>query len=263
MEQKAEIGIFGGSGFYSFLDNVQEIEVETPYGKPSDKIALAEMAGRKIAFLPRHGHEHDYPPHMINYRANIWAFKNLGVTRVIGPAAAGSLQKNVKPGDFVVCDQFVDRTTGRKDTFYDKKPVTHISAAEPYCSNLRKVAIDAGKKCGIKVHEKGTVVVIQGPRFSTKAESRWFTQNNWEVINMTQYPEVVLSRELEMCYANISLITDHDAGVEGINPVTADEVVKTFNANNEKLKKLLLKLIPSVPKERNCQCKEALKHARI
>ncbi|MFA6048755.1 MAG: S-methyl-5'-thioadenosine phosphorylase [Candidatus Micrarchaeia archaeon] len=264
----ADIGVFGGSGFYSFAESegkVREVEVDTPYGKPSDKIAIAEIGGRKVAFLPRHGRHHDYPPHMINFRANLWAFKELGVTRVIGPAAAGSLDADIKPGEFVVCDQFVDRTWGRKDTFYDSKPVTHVSSAEPYCPQLRKLAVDAAKKCGIPVHNHGTVVVIQGPRFSTKAESRWFSRNGWQVINMTQYPEAVLARELEMCYVNVSLITDYDAGLEGhVAPVTAEEVVKTFNANNDKLKKMLLELIPKIPEKRGeCGCGTALKFARM
>ncbi len=266
-KESAEIGVFGGSGFYSFVDpaSVREVEVKTPFGAPSDKIAIAEIGGRKVAFLPRHGKHHHLPPHMINFRANLWAFKELGVTRVIGPAAAGSLQEDIKPGEFVVCDQFVDRTTGRKDTFYEEKPVTHVSTAEPYCPQLRKLAVNAAKKCGINVHNHGTVVVIQGPRFSTKAESRWFSRNGWQVINMTQYPEAALARELEMCYVNISLITDYDAGLAGhIAPVTAEEVVKTFNANNIKLKELLFELVPEIPEKREeCECASALKFARF
>lgn len=258
MNREAEIGIFGGSGFYKLLDDVTEIKVETPYGSPSDKIALATVAGRRVAFLPRHGKDHSIPPHMINYRANAWAMKSLGVTRVIGPCAAGSLQPHVKPGDFVVTDQFVDRTTGRKDTFYDGPITTHISVADPYCPEMRRIAIEQAKKLGINVHEKGTVVVIQGPRFSTRSESRWFSSQGWEVINMTQYPEVVLARELDMCYINIALITDYDAGLEGhpdIAPVTHEEVLKVFQANNEKLRQLLFSIIEALPAERtNCQC---------
>jgi 5'-methylthioadenosine phosphorylase len=170
---EAEIGVFGGSGFYSLMDDVKEIDVSTPYGKPSDKVAVGEIAGRKVAFIPRHGKTHEYPPHKIPYKANLWAMKQLGVTRIIAPAAVGSLQASVKPGDFVVCDQFVDRTNCRADTFYDSKPVTHISCADPYCPELGKIAVQAAKKLGVTVHEKGTVVVIQGPRFSTRAESNW------------------------------------------------------------------------------------------
>ncbi len=257
MEQ-AEIGIFGGSGFYSLLDNVKEVAVHTPYGAPSDKLALAEIAGRKVVFLPRHGKNHQLPPHMINYRANLWAMRELGVTRIIGPCAAGSLQANVKPGDFVVVDQFVNRTWGRKDTFFDGPITTHMGAAEPYCSELRRLSIACAKEMGITVHEQGTVVVIQGPRFSTKAESREYSRNGWEVINMTQYPEGWLARELGICYVNIALITDYDVGLEGhpeIEPVTHEAVLKVFNDNNERLRNLLFMLIERLPEQKHCECK--------
>jgi 5'-methylthioadenosine phosphorylase len=265
MEQKAEIGIFGGSGFYTLAQDLEEIKVETPFGSPSDKVALGEINGRKVAFLPRHGKDHRFPPHMINFRANLWAMKELGVTRIIAPSAAGSLQTHIKPGEFVVCDQFVDRTSGRKDTFYDGPFATHVSPAECYCPELRKVALQAGQVVGINSHEKGTVVVIQGPRFSTKAESKWFTSMGWEVINMTQYPEAMLARELGICYVNISLITDYDAGLIGdhIEPVSADEVVKTFNRNINNLKKMLSQMIKMIPAEHHCNCAEALKNARL
>ena len=204
---QAQVGIFGGSGFYSFLENVREIKVETPYGAPSDKVTLGEVGGKTVAFLPRHGRDHSLPPHVINYRANVWAMKSLGVTDIIGPNACGSLQGHVKPGHFVICDQFVDRTSGRKDTFYDGPITTHVSAADPYCPILREHAVTVCQQQGVVVHPAGTVVVIQGPRFSTKAESHWFTSMGWEVINMTQYPECYLARELEMSYVNISVIT--------------------------------------------------------
>lgn len=265
MEQRAEIGVFGGSGFYSFLDDVEEVWVETPYGAPSDKIALATVEGRKVAFLPRHGKDHRLPPHMINYRANLWAMKALGCSRIISPCAAGSLQARVKPGDFVVSDQFVNRTWGRADTFFDGPITTHLSMAEPYCPQMRQVAIESAKRLGITVHETGTIVVIQGPRFSTKAESREFSSHGWEVINMTQYPEVVLARELEMCLVNIALITDYDAGLEddpSVEPVSHEMVMKVFRENNDKLKKLLFEVIKSLPAERKCGCGQALKNAR-
>ncbi|HHY70870.1 MAG TPA: S-methyl-5'-thioadenosine phosphorylase [Thermoanaerobacterales bacterium] len=266
MDIKADIGIFGGSGFYSFLNDVREVAVETPYGPPSDKIALAEMDDKTVAFLPRHGKDHRLPPHMINYRANIYAMKKLGVTRILGPCAAGSLQPHVKPGDFVICDQFVNRTWGRKDTFYDGPITTHIGGAAPYCSELREIAIESAQAKGLPVHKKGTIVVIQGPRFSTKAESREFAGYGWEVINMTQYPEVVLAREMEICYANISLITDYDAGLEDnpdIEPVSHEAVLKVFNENIEHLKGLLFDIISKIPKERkSCRCSKELKSAR-
>ncbi len=258
----AEIGIFGGSGFYSLLENVQEVAVETPYGAPSDRVALAEIAGKRVAFLPRHGKQHQYPPHLINYRANLWAMRSLGVKQIIGPCAAGSLQANVKPGEFVVINQFVNRTWGREDTFFEGPITKHLPAAEPYCAQMRKVAIISAKQLGITVHETGTVVVIQGPRFSTKSESREFSKNGWEVINMTQYPEGWLARELGICYVNIALITDYDVGLEDnpeIRPVTHEEVLKVFETNNDKLRNLLFKMIENLVDESGCSCKEHLK----
>jgi 5'-methylthioadenosine phosphorylase len=260
----ARVGIFGGSGFYSLLSEVEEIGVDTPYGKPSASIAIGDIEGESVAFLPRHGSKHQFPPHMINFRANVWALKELGVERIIGPCAAGSLNRDVKPGDFVVCDQLVDRTAGRKDTFYDGPVTTHVSFADPYCPELRDLAIRTSKDEGITVHERGTVVTIQGPRFSTRAESRWFQDNGWEVINMTQYPEAYLARELEMCYVNVSLITDYDVGVEGEeDAVSHEQVLEVFNANNDRLRSLLFSLVPRIPVERSCPCSRALQGARL
>ncbi len=265
-ELKADIGVFGGSGFYSFLEDVEDYAIETPYGAPSDRVMIGEVGGRRVAFIPRHGSKHQHPPHAINYRANLQAMKQLGVGRIIGPCASGSLQVNVKPGDFVLCDQFVDRTKGRLDTFFDGPVSTHVSAAEPYCSQMRDVTADIGREQGLNIHETGTVVVVQGPRFSTKAESLWFSRQGWQVINMTQYPEAYLARELEICYMNISLITDWDVGLEDhpdIKPVTMEEVVKTFDENNTKLRELLFKLIPALPDEKSCGCGSALEGARF
>ena len=265
-EPTAEIGVFGGSGFYSLLDECEEHEIETPYGAPAGPVTIGKVANRKVAFLPRHGPAHDLPPHMINYRANLWAMKELGVKRILGPCATGSLQPDVQMGDFVICDQFVDRTAGRIGTFYDGPITTHISCAEPYCPQLRKIAVEAGKGLTLPVHDGGTVVVIQGPRFSTKSESKWFSAQGWEVINMTQYPEVVLARELEMCYVNISLITDYDAGVEGDpekKAVTHEDVIKAFQENNEKLKKMILRITENIPDTFECDCQDALKGARF
>jgi 5'-methylthioadenosine phosphorylase len=260
MNLKADIGVFGGSGFYSFLKNVEELEINTPYGSPSDSIALADYEGKRIAFLPRHGKNHQYPPHMIPYRANLYAMKKLGVKKIIAPTSSGSLQPNIKPGDFVVCDQFVDRTSGRKDTFFDGPETKHPSSAYPYCPVLRNLAIDTIKNLGITVHERGTVVVIQGPRFSTVAESRWFSKMGWDVINMTQYPECYLAKELGICYVNIALITDYDVGLEGhddIKPVTHEEVLKVFNSNVENVKKVLFEMVKSINLEyQDCKCCE-------
>lgn len=259
----ADIGVFGGSGFYAFLDDVETIEIETPFGPPSAPPVVGDVGGRRVAFIPRHGRRHEFPPHRIPYRANAWAMKELGVTRVIGPNACGSLQPHVKPGDFVICDQLVDRTRQRPHTFYDGPETTHVSFADPYCPTVRAAAIDRGRALGIPLHERGTVVVIEGPRFSTRAESAWFAAAGWEVINMTQYPEALLARELELCYANVSLITDYDVGVEGIPPVTHEEVVRVFEENNAKLRDLLFALIPALPRERTCGCATALKGARF
>ncbi|MFH1416045.1 MAG: S-methyl-5'-thioadenosine phosphorylase [Elusimicrobiota bacterium] len=258
---RAEIGVFGGSGFYSLLDDPREVEIDTPYGPPSASAMIGEIGGRAVAFIPRHGKDHSIPPHMIDYRANVWAMKSLGVGRIVGPCAAGSLQAHVDRGDFVISDQFVDRTSGRKDTFYDGPTTTHVSAADPYCPTMRQVAIEGCRSLGIPVHETGTIVVIQGPRFSTRAESRWFASQGWEVINMTQYPEGYLALEQEICYCNIALITDHDAGAEGVAPVTNEDVIRTFNENNEKLRDLLYEMIPALPETRDCACARALEGA--
>jgi len=262
---QADIGIFGGSGFYKFFEEGRQEQVETPYGPPSDRVFVGTLHGKKVAFLPRHGAHHAIPPHKINYRANLWAMKALGVKRIISPCAAGSLQKHVAPGHFVICDQFVDRTTNRADTFYEGPIVTHVSAADPYCPEMRKLAIQACSEEGIVAHEQGTVVVIQGPRFSTKAESKWFGSQGWEVINMSQYPEAHLAKELEMCVVNVSLITDYDSGLHGnVEPVSHSEVMKVFSQNLGKLQKMLVRLIELMPPQRdNCQCASALEHARI
>jgi 5'-methylthioadenosine phosphorylase len=263
--ERAEIGVYGGSGFYSLIENPREVWVETPYGLPSDKIALGEIAGKKVAFLPRHGKDHRFPPQSINYRANAWAMKALGVSRIIGPTACGSLQPHVKPGSMVVADQIVDRTSGRKDTIYDGPITTHVSFADPYCPQLRPIAVKALQGLGIDTHDKGTIVVIQGPRFSTRAESKWFSSLGWEVINMTNYPESYLARELEMCYVNISLITDYDVGLEGqsgITPVSHAEVMKVFASNNERVKNAIFEIIAAMPAERTCSCGDALSGAR-
>jgi len=261
---KAQIGILGGSGFYDLLENAQEVNIKTPYGDPSDSITVGEYKGKKIAFLPRHGRKHKFPPHKIPYQANLYAFKELGVKQVIGPCACGSLQPHVKPGDFVICDQFIDRTRNRPDTFYDGPEVAHISIADPYCEDLRQLAVKTAQELNIDTHDKGTVVIIQGPRFSTKAESRWFSNAGFEVINMTQYPECILARELDMCYLNISLITDYDVGLEGqgdIKPVTIEEVLKIFKDNNEKVKKLILAILEKIDTEKKCQCNSTMEKA--
>lgn len=264
---KAEIGIIGGSGFYEFLKDGKWITVKTPYGKPSDQMFIGNYKGRKIAFLPRHARGHKIPPHKINYCANIWAFKKLGVKIIIAPTAVGSLQPNIKIGDFVICNEFIDRTYNRENTFFHGPKVIHISSAKCYCDQLRKIAFNICKKNKLRVHDNATAVIIQGPRFSSTAESKWFTKMGWEVVNMTQYPEVVLAREAEICYLNISIVTDYDVGLvgkKGIQPVSIGEVIPVFNKNIEKLKKIILDIIIKLPKNYRCkQCHEALKDAQI
>ena len=266
MKPKAEIGVFGGSGFYSFSKGARGIPVKTPYGVPSARITVSDVEGKKVAFLPRHGVHHEFPPHVVPYRANVYAFKKLGVERIIGPNAVGSLRAEVGPGDLVFCDQFVNFTSGRKDTFYDGPETTHVSTANPYCPQMREIAIEAAETLGLRFHRSGTVVVIQGPRFSTKAESRFFARQGWDVINMTQYPEAVLAREQELCYLNISLVTDYDAGLEGdptVKPVSHGEVIKVFNRNLENLRKLIEQIVKKMPTGRTCDCGRALEHARL
>ena len=262
-ELRADIGVFGGSGFYSLIEHEHEAWIETPYGAPSDRVALGDIAGRRVAFLPRHGKDHRFPPQSINYRANLHAMKQLGVKWIVGPTAAGSLAKSVAPGSMVVCDQLVDRTSGRKDTFYDGPLTTHVSFADPYCPTLRPIAIDVLKSQGIETHDRGTVVVIQGPRFSTRSESKWFQSQGWEVINMTQYPEAYLARELEICYVNIALITDFDVGLDGVPPVSHHEVIQVFNRNNERVKSAIGKIVERIPLEADCSCRHALEGARL
>jgi 5'-methylthioadenosine phosphorylase len=260
----AEIGVFGGSGFYSFLEETETVEIDTPYGRPSAPATLAEIGGRRVAFIPRHGLRHELPPAQIPYRANLWAMKELGVRRIIGPNASGALKAELELGEFVVCDQFVDRTWGRADTFYEGPETTHVSAADPYCPELRRVLVETARGLGIPVRDGGTVVVIQGPRFSTRAESKWFQDMGWDMINMTAYPEGYLARELELCYANISMVTDHDVGVAGAPPVSNEEVVRVFTENNERLLALLVAAIPKidVPPDEHV-CTTALRGAKM
>lgn len=261
VEERAEIGIIGGTGVYDpgIFEDVKEIKVYTPFGKTSDLVSLGHYKGRAIAFIPRHGRNHQIPPHMINFRANIWAMKELGVKRIISPSAVGSLREDYKPGDLVLVDQFIDRTKGRRDTFYEGGRVCHISSADPFCPELRRIFFDSAKKMGIPCHEKGTYVCIQGPRFSTRAESKLFRSWEADVIGMTVYPECVLARESEMCYVSLCMITDYDVWAE--KAVSAEEVVKTMEKNVENVKELMMKTMLLIPRERGCVCGCALKEA--
>ena len=257
VERSAKIAVIGGSGLYSLGPPVEEVWPHTPYGRPSDSIRLTAVGEQVVAFLPRHGRDHTVPPHEINYRANLSALSSLGVERVIGPCAVGSLRADLEPGSVVVCDQFFDRTRSRRDTFFDGPEVKHLSVAEPYCAEMRPLAAEAASQAGFGVTPAGTVVVIQGPRFSTKAESQWFGRMGGDVIGMTQYPEVVLARELGMCYVTLAVVTDYDAGLAGrpdVAPVTHEEVIAAFGRSREKLVDALQRLIAAVPEERNCSC---------
>ena len=259
-QTEIKIGLISGTGFYDFFDKkAKEIEVRTEFGQPSDKITIGNLFGKKVAFLPRHGRNHQFPPHKIPYLANVAALKKIGVESIIAPSAVGSLKAKIKPGDFVITDQFIDRTKKRKDTFFDGPSVVHISMAYPYCSELRKIAIAQGKKLKFNIHSKGTVVVIEGPRFSTLAESLWFSKMGGDLVNMTQYPEVVLSAELGICYLNISLVTDYDVGIYArskIEPVSVTEVLRNFKKNTKKLKDLISAIIKKIPEKKGCDCQK-------
>jgi 5'-methylthioadenosine phosphorylase len=258
----ADVGVFGGSGFYSFLDTADEITVDTPFGAPSDPITVGTVGATRVAFIPRHGRDHRHMPSLVPVRANLWAFRALGVRAVIGPCAAGSLKPTVHPGDFVVLDQLVDRTWARPDTFYDAGERHHVSFADPYCPVAAAAAVDAARRTGVPVHAGGTVVVVQGPRFSTRAESAWYRAQGWDVINMTQYPEAYLARELGMHYAGIALVTDYDTGVAhdpNVPAVTQDHVFAFFEENLHRMRALLLDLVAHLPTEWNgCECAAAL-----
>ena len=262
MEQRAEIGVIGGSGFYEFLSAASEVVVDTPYGPPSDPIAVGDAAGRRVAFVPRHGRDHRFPPHRIPYRANLWALRSLGVRQILAPTAVGSLKPEYGPGRLAIPDQLVDRTSGRAQTFYESGGAVHIPFADPYCPVGRAHAIAAGRADGWELSESGTLVVIEGPRFSTRAESLWFAAQGWTLIGMTGHPEAVLARELALCYTPLALITDTDAGVEG-EGVTQDEVLRVFGRNVAKLRDLVIGVIGNLPLDRDCPCSHALDDIKL
>lgn len=245
----ADIAVIGGSGFYSFLGDSQPVTVTTPYGAPSAPIAVASVAGRRVAFVPRHGAGHEFPPHAINYRANLWALRSLGVRQVLAPCAVGGLRHEVAPGDVVLPDQLVDRTTARTQSYVETGG-THVPFGDPYCGRLAAsiARLDPTIKRG------GTMVVIEGPRFSTRAESQWYAAQGWTLVNMTGHPEAVLAREMRMCYSAIALVTDMDAGIEEGESVGQQEVFAMFARNIDRLKDLLSKAISTVPDPTGCAC---------
>lgn len=261
---RAEIGIIGGSGFYEFFADAEHVRVETPFGDPSDDLVLGEVAGRRVAFLARHGQGHRFPPHRVNYRANLWALRSVGVRQVLAPCAVGSLQRALGPGTIVVPDQVVDRTWGRAHTVYDEVgPVVHVGFADPYCPRGRAAVTGVVRHAGLPVTETGTLVVINGPRFSSRAESQWHQQAGWSVVGMTGMPEASIARELALCFTTVAMVTDHDAGVEGESGVTHEEVLEVFARNIEGLKGVLASVIPVLPTaqgdaEATCPCRRAL-----
>ena len=245
----------------AMLGEGREVKIHTPYGRTSDLITLGRYKGRRVAFLPRHGRAHQIPPHRIPFRANIYAFKKLGIQRIIAPSAVGSLREDFKPSQFAVIDQFIDRTKWRGDTFYEEGQVCHISTADPFCPELRVLFTEAAENLAIPVHRQGTYVCIQGPRFSTRAESKLFRSWGADVVGMTLYPEVALAREVEMCYVSLAMVTDYDVWAD--EPVTAEEIVRTVALNVKNLTTLIMTALPNIPVKRNCPCKAALHDALL
>ena len=261
----AEIGIIGGTGIYdpTIFNIIDEKKINTPYGETSDRITICTYKEKRIAFIPRHGKNHRIPPHKINYQANIWAMKELGVKVILAPSAVGSLKKEYRPGEIVLPDQFIDFTKKRNYTFYDGPRVCHISQSEPFCPDLREIIIKNLEHLNFKVHPLGTYICIEGPRFSTKAESNYYrTLLKADIIGMTLIPECILAKEMEMCYVSISTITDYDVWAEV--SVSSKEIIETLNKNVDKIKKLLLTVIPNIEKERNlCDCSKSLENALV
>ena len=263
MEAKAKIAVIGGTGLADpkVFRTLEELDVDTPYGKPSDKIKIADFNGTHVAFLARHGAGHTIPPHKINYRANIHALKSIGVERIISFSAVGSLREDMKPGDAVVLDQFIDMTRHRQLTFYDGPKVVHISAADPFCPDMRRWAIETVKGLGIPFHEKGTYVCIEGPRFSTRAESLLWRNMHADVVGMTLVPEAQLARETEICYISVANVTDYDVWAE--KPVSAADIIQTMKRNEDNVHRILSEMLPKVKEERACICASALKEAEL
>ncbi|MEO8517674.1 MAG: S-methyl-5'-thioadenosine phosphorylase [Dermatophilaceae bacterium] len=266
---RAEIGVIGGSGFYEFLSDTERVSVTTPFGEPSDDVLIGDVAGRRVAFLARHGQRHRFPPHRVNYRANLWALRSVGVRQVLAPCAVGSLKPQNGPGTIVIPDQVVDRTWGRDHTIYgDVGPVVHVGFADPYCPRGRQVALNACRAAGLAVVDAGTLVVINGPRFSSSAESLWHQQAGWSVVGMTGMPEASIARELAMCYTTMALVTDHDAGVGGGEAVTHAEVLRVFARSIEGLKAVLRSAVQLMPEAEDddsatCSCRRSLDGLRL
>jgi 5'-methylthioadenosine phosphorylase len=266
---RADIGVIGGSGFYEFLTDSERISITTPFGDPSEDVMVGDLAGRRVAFLARHGQRHRFPPHRVNYRANLWALRCVGVRQVLAPCAVGSLKPEHGPGAIVVPDQVVDRTWGREHTIYDGiGPVVHVGFADPFCPQGREAVINAGRAAGENMVASGTMVVINGPRFSSRAESLWHQQAGWTVVGMTGMPEAAIARELAMCFTTVCLVTDRDAGVDGVEAVTHEEVLKVFAHSLEGLKAVLKSAIGAMPAPQDdvsatCPCRRSLDGLRL
>jgi 5'-methylthioadenosine phosphorylase len=253
------IGVIGGSGFYTFLDDASEVSVQTPYGPPSEPVLIGRVAGRRVAFVPRHGRDHRFPPHRVPYRANLWALRAAGVRQVLAPCAVGSLRPEVGPGSLVVPDQVVDRTSGREQTFYDNEgAVVHVAFADPYCPVGRRTVLRAADGLDWPASDGGSLVVAQGPRFSSRAESRQYAAAGWSIVGMTGQPEATLARELALCYTAIAVVTDLDAGIEAGSGVTYQEVMDVFARSLSRLRALLHSAIELLPTDRVCPCPHAL-----
>lgn len=255
---RADLAVIGGSGFYAFLEDTVEVTLDTPYGAPSAPVVIGEVKGRRVAFLPRHGRDHELPAHRINYRANLWALRALGARQVIAPCAVGGLRADLAPGSLVVPDQLVDRTTHRIQTYYDGPATVHVGFADPYCPAGRQLVLDRAESAGWQPRDGGTLVVIEGPRYSTRAESRWYQAQGWSIVGMTGHPEAVLARELALCYTSVALVTDLDAGVEAGEGVSHEEVLEVFGRNMGRLRELLMSVLTELDTERSCGCGQAL-----
>jgi 5'-methylthioadenosine phosphorylase len=261
LPSNVRIAIIGGTGLEDpkFFEKIEEVKIKTPFGRPSAAIHICNFLGTRVAFLSRHGKLHGIPPHRVNSKANLWALKKLGIERIIGICAVGSLKQEFKPGDIVISDQFIDFTKERDYTFYNEG-ATHVSLADPFCLELRRLFCEEAKKLKIPVHETGTYFCIEGPRFSTRAESRFF-RNFADIIGMTLTPEATLARELEICYLSLAMITDYD--VWQPHPVNTEEVIRVMKENTEKIKSILRAAIPQIKTKRDCPCKIALKNAKV
>jgi len=254
---RAEIGVIGGSGFYRLFDSAEAVTVSTPYGEPSDTMIVGSVAGRRVAFLARHGTGHRHPAHTINYRANLWGLPLLGVRQILAPCAVGSLRGDLGPGTIVVPDQVVDRTKGRIGSFYEHGAV-HVSFADPYCPAGAEAVDKAAAAIGQELVAGGTMVVIEGPRFSSRAECQWYASAGWSMVNMTGMPEAALARELAMCYTSIALVTDLDAGIDAQESVHQVNVLAVFAQNIERLRELVTETTKRLPETRNCPCPATL-----